>query len=88
MQFGHLAVDDWRALHNPAENTLLALPSTLRERLAQVDFVPGNLWLRVADRAYAQLRLLSTGSAEPTLHTVMKQWALPWAQSIGGRSRH
>lgn len=84
MQFGHLAVDDWRVLHSPAENTLLALPSTLRERLAQVDFVPGNLWLRVADRAYAQLRLLSTGPAERTLHAVMKQWALPWAKSLGG----
>lgn len=84
MQFGHLAVDDWKFLHGPAENTLLALPSTLRERLAQVDFVPGNLWLRVADRAYVQLRLLSPGPAERTLHAVMKQWALPWAQSLGG----
>ncbi|ARN50900.1 TPA: hypothetical protein L4S95_005942 [Pseudomonas aeruginosa] len=84
MQFGHLAVDDWRVLHSPAENTQLALPSTLRERLAQVDFVPGNLWLRVADRAYAQLRLLSPGPAERTLHAVLKQWALPWAQSLGG----
>ncbi|HCF2525859.1 hypothetical protein [Pseudomonas aeruginosa] len=84
MQFGHLAVNDWRVLHSPAENTQLALPSTLRERLAQVDFVPGNLWLRVADRAYAQLRLLSPGPAERTLHAVLKQWALPWAQSLGG----
>ncbi|MCP1623611.1 hypothetical protein [Pseudomonas nitroreducens] len=84
MQFGHLAVEDWKALHGPAESTLLALPSTLRERLAQVDFIPGNLWLRVADRAYAQLRLLSPGPSERTLHVVLKQWALPWAQSLGG----
>ncbi|GFM55917.1 hypothetical protein PSCICF_20950 [Pseudomonas cichorii] len=84
MQFGQRVVEDWIALHGPAENTRLALPSTLRERLAQVDFVPGKLWLRVADRAYAQLRLLSPGPAERTLHAVLKQWALPWAQSLGG----
>lgn len=84
MQFGQRIVDDWKALHGPAETTLLALPSTLRERLAQVDFIPGNLWLRVADRAYAQLRLLSSGPSERALHAVLKQWALPWAQSLGG----
>lgn len=84
MQFGHLAADGWKALHYPEESTLLALPSTLRERVKQVDFVPGNLWLRVADRAYAELRLLSPGPAEQALHAVMTQWALPWAQSIGG----
>lgn len=84
MQFGQRVVEDWKALHSPAETTLLALPSTLRERLAQVDFIPGNLWLRVADRAYAQLRLLSPGPSERALHAVLKQWALPWAQSLGG----
>jgi len=84
MQFGHRVVEDWIALHDPTENTRLALPSTLRERLAQVNFVPGKLWLRVADRAYAQLRLLSPSPAERTLHAVLKQWALPWAQSLGG----
>lgn len=84
MQFGQLTVDDWKALHNQAENTPLALLSTLRERLGQVDFAPGNLWLRIADRAYAQLRLVLQGPSERALHTVMKQWALPWAQSLGG----
>lgn len=85
MQFGQLTVDDWKALHNQAENTPLALLSTLRERLGQVDFAPGNLWLRIADRAYAQLRLVLQGPSERALHTVMKQWALPWAQSLGGQ---
>ncbi|WP_122266915.1 hypothetical protein [Pseudomonas syringae] len=84
MQFGQRVVENWITLHETAENTRLALPSTLRERLAQLDFVPGKLWLRVADRAYAQLRLLSPGTAERTLHAVLKQWALPWAQSLGG----
>ncbi|WP_458371695.1 hypothetical protein [Pseudomonas lactis] len=84
MQFGQRIAEDWVILHGPAENTRLALPSTLRERLAQVNFVPGKLWLRVADRAYAQLRLLSPGPAERTLHAVLTQWALPWAQSLGG----
>ncbi|MFK3722346.1 hypothetical protein ACI2KE_00640 [Pseudomonas monteilii] len=84
MQFGQRIAEDWVVLHGPAENTRLTLPSTLRERLAQVNFVPGKLWLRVADRAYAQLRLLSAAPAERTLHAVLTQWALPWARSLGG----
>lgn len=84
LKFGHLARNSWDQIDGFHDDSPRALVSELKELIEESLFVPGNLWTRMADRAYSSLRNIPGGSSKEDLHTVLTLWALPWAKATAG----
>ncbi|WP_085727205.1 hypothetical protein [Pseudomonas sp. R37(2017)] len=84
LKFGHLVRNSWDQIDGFDDDSPRALVSELKELIEESSFVPGNLWKRMADRAYSRLRTIPGGSSEEDLHSVLTLWALPWAKAAAG----
>ena len=84
LKFGHLVRNAWDQIDGLDDDSPRALVSELKELIEESSFVPGNLWTRMADRAYSRLRTIPGGSSEEDLHSVLTLWALPWAKATAG----
>lgn len=84
LKFGHLVRNSWDQIDGFDDDSPRALVSELKELIDESSFVPGNLWTRLADRAYSRLRTIPGGTSEEDLHSVLTLWALPWARASAG----
>ncbi|NMX30916.1 hypothetical protein [Pseudomonas sp. WS 5413] len=84
LKFGQLVRNAWNQIDGLDDDSPRALVSELKELIEESSFVPGNLWTRMADRAYSRLRTIPGGSSEEDLHSVLTLWALPWAKATAG----
>ncbi|SFU19449.1 hypothetical protein [Pseudomonas marincola] len=84
LKFGHLVRNSWDQIDGFDDDSPRALVSELKDLIEESSFVPGNLWKRMADRAYSRLRTIPGGSSEEDLHSVLTLWALPWAKAAAG----
>lgn len=84
LKFGHLLRNSWDQIDGFDDDSPRALVSELKELIEESSFVPGNLWTRMADRAYSRLRTIPGESSEEDLHSVLTLWALPWAKATAG----
>ncbi|BCS45126.1 hypothetical protein [Pseudomonas amygdali] len=84
LKFGHLVRNSWDQIDGFDDDAPRALVSELKDLIEESSFVPGNLWKRMADRAYSRLRTIPGGSSEEDLHSVLTLWALPWAKAVAG----
>ena len=84
LKFGHLLSNSWDQIEGFDLDSPRALVSELKELLEESAFAPGNLWTRMADRAYSRLRTIPGGTPEEDLYSVLKLWALPWARATAG----
>jgi uncharacterized protein (UPF0335 family) len=84
LKYGHLVRNSWDQIEGFDEDSPRALVSELKELIEESSFVPGNLWIRMADRAYSHLRTIPGGSTEEDLRSVLTLWALPWAKATAG----
>ncbi|NNB02965.1 hypothetical protein [Pseudomonas fragi] len=84
LKFGHLVRNSWDQIDGFDDDSPRALVSELKELIEESSFVPGNLWTRMADRAYSRLRTIPGESSEEDLHSVLTLWALPWAKATAG----
>lgn len=84
LKFGHLVRNSWDQIDGFDNDAPRALVSELKDLIEESSFVPGNLWKRMADRAYSRLRTIPGGSPEEDLHSILMLWALPWAKAAAG----
>lgn len=84
LKFGQLVRNAWNQIDGLDDDSPRALVSELKELIEESSFVPGNLWTRMADRAYSRLRTIPGESSEEDLHSVLTLWALPWAKATAG----
>lgn len=84
LKFGRLVRNSWDQIDGFDDDSPRALVSQLKELVEESSFVPGNLWTRMADRAYSRLRTIPGGTLEEDLHSVLTLWALPWAKATAG----
>lgn len=84
LKFGYLVRNSWDQIDGFDDDPPRAFVSELKALIEESSFVPGNLWTRMADRAYSRLRIIPGGTSEEDLHSVLKLWALPWAKATAG----
>lgn len=84
LKVGHLVRNSWDQIDGFDVDSPRALVSELKELIEESSFAPGNLWTRIADRAYSRLRAIPGGTSEADLHSVLTLWALPWAKATAG----
>lgn len=84
LKFGYLVRNSWDQIDGFDDEPPRAFVSELKALIEESSFVPGNLWTRMADRAYSRLRIIPGGTSEEDLHSVLKLWALPWAKATAG----
>lgn len=84
LKFGHVVRNSWDQIDGFDVDSPRALVSELKELIEESSFVPGNLWTRMAERAYTRLRTIPGGSTEEDLRSVLTLWALPWAKATAG----
>ena len=84
LKFGHLVRNSCDQIDGFDDDSPRALVSELKELIEESSFVPGNLWTRMAARAYSRLRTIPGGTSEEDLHSVLTLWALPWAKATAG----
>lgn len=83
LTFGHLVKDSWKKIDRLDAQATAAEAEQLNEILKEADFECGALWKRVANRAYAALRSIHGGAPESDMHSLLLNWAVPWAKSTG-----
>jgi hypothetical protein len=81
---GRLAKDTWMQVDGLETDDLIPATSEMRELLREIGFEGGNLWSRVAGRAYTTLRAMPGGNPKGDLRLLLLWWAAPWARAAGG----
>lgn len=84
LRYGRLAKEAWIQVDGLETDDSIAVTSDMRELLREIGFEGGNLWSRVASRAYTNLRAMPGGKPEGDLHSLLVSWATPWARATGG----
>lgn len=84
LRYGRLAKETWMQVDGLETDDPIPARSEMKELLREIGFEGGNLWSRVASRAYSTLRAMPGGKPEGDLHSLLVSWATPWARATGG----
>ncbi|PKG96374.1 hypothetical protein CXF92_00840 [Pseudomonas sp. Choline-3u-10] len=84
LRYGRLAKETWMQVDGLETGDPIPATSEMKELLREIGFEGGNLWSRVASRAYSTLRAMPGGKPEGDLHSLLVSWATPWARATGG----
>ncbi|BCD83687.1 hypothetical protein PSm6_00940 [Pseudomonas solani] len=57
LKYGYLKCDSWSQLKGFDDDISSAVVTDLKDLLKEANFIPGNLWMRSAERAYLRLRV-------------------------------
>lgn len=84
LKYGRLIKEKWGEVEGLNKDESMLALDEFREMLEETGFEGGNLWRRVATRAYLVLRAMPGGSPEGDLHSLIISWTVPWAKAMAG----